>query len=136
MVVISVSLAGEMLRRLDGLVSEKGYSSRSEAIRDAVREVLSEYELAKMEQGRATATITVISGYERNDVDEKLTRLRHEYNELVTSNMHLHIDEEYCLEIFVVQGDYDKILSFIGKVRAVRGVQEVKYTLVPILGKT
>lgn len=134
--MISVSLTSDLLRRLDALVREKGYSSRSEVIRDAVREVLSEYELDKMEQGRATATITVISGYERSDVDERLTRLRHEYNELVTSNMHLHIGEEYCLEIFVVQGEFDKILSFIGKVRAVRGVQQVKYTLVPILEKT
>lgn len=136
MTVISVSLTSDLLRRLDALVREKGYSSRSEVIRDAVREVLSEYELDNMEQGRATATITVISGYERSDVDERLTRLRHEYNELVTSNMHLHIGEEYCLEIFVVQGEFDKILSFIGKVRAVRGVQQVKYTLVPILEKT
>jgi len=135
MTIISVSLTGDLLERLDTLVREKGYSSRSEAVRDAVREVLSEHELGRMEQGRVTATITVISGYERSDVDERLTRLRHEYDELVTSNMHLHIDGEYCLEIFVVQGEFREILNFIGRVRAVRGVQQVKYTLAPILGK-
>ncbi len=136
MTVISISLANDLLHRLDELVEDKGYSSRSEAIRDSVREILSEYELDKTEQGRATATITVISGYERHDVDERLTRLRHENNELVTSNMHLHIGEEYCLEIFVVQGESSKILGFIGRVRAIRGVQQVKYTIVPILAKS
>ena len=67
MVVISVSLTGELLRRLDGYVSEQGYSSRSEAIRDAIRDYLSDYELLKMRKGRIIATITVT----RKHTDEK-----------------------------------------------------------------
>jgi len=68
----------------------------------------------------------------RRDVDERLMRLRHNYNELVTGNMHIHLGGNYCLEVFITQGDVENILNFIGKVRAIRGVQQVKYTIVPI----
>lgn len=132
MPVISVSLTRELLRKLDEFIREKGYSSRSEAIRDAVRDALSEYELSRFERGRVVATITVISEHERHDVDERLMRLRHEYDEIVSSNMHIHLGKRYCLEIFITEGDAKEILNFIGRVRAMRGIQQVKYTLVPI----
>ena len=97
-----------------------------------MRDALSEYELSRFERGRVVATITVISEHERHDVDERLMRLRHEYDEIVSSNMHIHLGKRYCLEIFITEGDVKEILNFIGRIRAMRGIQQVKYTLVPI----
>ena len=57
MPIISVSLTSDLLRKLDNFMKERGYSSRSEAIRDAIRDSLSEYELSKFESGRVIATI-------------------------------------------------------------------------------
>ena len=111
---------------------ERGYSSRSEAIRDAIRDSLAEYDLNRLEKGWVTATITTICEYDRHEVDERLTRLRHDYDELVTNNMHIHLGKEYCLEIFVAQGEVEDVLNFIGRIRAMRGIQQVKYTLVPL----
>jgi len=135
MPIISVSLTKDLLRKLDDFMRERGYSSRSEAIRDAVRGFVAEYELSRFESGRITATITAVSEYERRDVQERLTRLRHEYDEIVTGNMHIHIGREYCLEIFIAEGELEKVLSFVGRVRAMRGVQQVKYTVTPISSK-
>lgn len=113
-------------------MKERGYSSRSEVIRDAIRDLISEYELSKFERGKAIVTITVISRHERRDVNEKLMRLRHEYDEIVSANMHIHLGREYCLEIFIAEGDIKDILDFIGRIRAMRGIYQVKYTIVPI----
>lgn len=132
MPVVSMSLTHELLRRLDVLIAEKSYSSRSEAIRDAIRTALAEYEVSRWERGTIAATITTISEYGRRDVDERLTWLRHEYDALVTGNMHIHLGSSYCLEVFIVQGAVADVLTFIGRVRAIRGVQQVKYTVVPI----
>jgi CopG family nickel-responsive transcriptional regulator len=129
--IVSISLTSDLLRKLDVLIKDKSYSSRSEAIRNAIRNSLSEYELNRLEKGRVAATITIISEYVRRDIDERLMRLRHEYNELVTGNMHLHLGIDYCLEVFIAQGDVEDVLNFIGRVRAIRGIQQVKYTLVP-----
>jgi len=133
MPVISISITSDLRRRLDAFMKEKGYSSRSEAIRDAVRASLAEYDLSRLEKGWVTATITTICDYNRHEVDERLTRLRHDYDELVTNNMHIHLGKEYCLEIFVAQGEVEDVLSFIGRIRAMRGIQQVKYTLVPLM---
>jgi len=131
MPVVSISLTRDLLRKLDDLIEDKSYSSRSEAIRDAIRNSLSEYELNRLEKGRVAATITTISEYGRRDVDERMMRLRHKFNELVTGNMHLHLGRNYCLEVFIAQGELEDVINFIGRVRAIRGVQQVKYTLVP-----
>ena len=132
MPIVSISLTSQLLRKLDRFVKEKGYSSRSEAIRDAIRDILSEYEISKLDSERVTATITVISELERRDVNEKLTRLRHEHDKIISGNMHIHLGKIYCLEIFITEGETEKVLNFIGRIRAIRGIQQVKYTMVPL----
>jgi CopG family nickel-responsive transcriptional regulator len=133
MPIVSISLTSELLKELDGFMKKQGYSSRSEAIRNAVRDILSEYELSNFEKGKVTSTITVISEHEKHDVDERLTRLRHEHDEIVSGNMHIHLGKTYCLEIFITEGQVDEVLNFIGRIRAMRGIQQVKYTIVPLI---
>jgi len=132
MPIISISLTSELLRKLDRFMKERGYSSRSEAIRDAIRDSLSEYELSRFKKGKVTATITVISEHERHNANERLMRLRHEHDEIISGNMHIHLGKTYCLEIFITEGDVRDILNFISKIRAMRGIHQVKYTMVPL----
>jgi CopG family nickel-responsive transcriptional regulator len=132
MPIVSISLTAELLKELDEFMNMKGYSSRSEAIRDAVRDILSEYELSRFERGKVTSTITVISEHEKHDVDERLTRLRHEHDQIISGNMHIHLGKTYCLEIFITEGQVEEVLNFIGRIRAIRGIQQVKYTIVPL----
>jgi CopG family nickel-responsive transcriptional regulator len=74
----------------------------------------------------------LISEHEKYDMDERLTRLRHEHDEIVSGNMHIHLGKTYCLEIFITEGQVDEVLNFIGRIRAMRGIQQVKYTIVPL----
>jgi len=132
MPIVSISLTSNLLRKLDRFMKERGYSSRSEAIRDAIRDFLSEYELGRFRRGKVTATITVISEHERRNANERLLRLRHEHDEIISGNMHIHLGKTYCLEIFITEGEIEDIMNFIGKIRAIRGIHQVKYTMVPI----
>jgi len=127
-----VSLTPELLEQLDEFVEKSGYSSRSEAIRLAVRDALSQFALQRLERGRVMATVTVISEKERRDINTRMMELRHGFDENIFGNMHLHMGVGYCVEIFLVQGDSEEVLDFISKVRAVRGIREAKYTLTPI----
>jgi CopG family nickel-responsive transcriptional regulator len=115
---------------------KRGYSSRSEAVRDAIRDTLSEYDLHSFEKGEITATITVISGHERHAVDERLMRLRHQHDDIVSGNLHIHLGQEYCLEIFITEGEAERVLDFIGRIRAMRGIQQVKFTMVPLVSRS
>ena len=132
MTVISVSLSPELLGRFDLFVKNTGYSSRSEAIRMAVRDTLSKFALERLEQGKVVSTVTVISEREQHALNSHLMDLRHEYDDSVFSNMHLHVGEGYCVEIFMVRDEYAKVLDFVSRVRALRGIREVNYTMTPI----
>lgn len=132
MTVISISLTPDLLVRLDELVESSGYSSRSEAIRLAVRDILSQFALQRLDRGAVVATVTVVSDRERRDVDVRLMELRHGFDEQVVSNMHFHVGRGSCIDIYIVRGGSDEVMEFISKVRAVRGISEVKYTMTPV----
>ena len=132
MPVISIALDEELLRKLDMLVKVEGFSSRSEAVREAVKNLISECELVKMKTGRMMASITVMYGYEERRVDQQLARIRHEYDELVTGNIHLHLGKLYCVEVFVVEGEVERVHEFITRLRGVKGLLQLRYTLLPV----
>ena len=133
MTVISVSLTNDLLERLDRFVIELGYSSRSEALRLAVRDVLNDYQLTKMQRGEVMSTITIISESHETTVHLGLMDLRNGFDELIFGNMHLHIEGGYCIEIFLVKGLSDKVLNFVNKSKAIRGVIEVNHTITPMI---
>jgi len=132
MTVISVSLTPELLTKLDKYVEKSGYSSRSEAIRTAVREALSQFTLQRLDRGQVVATVTVISDRERQDLNSSLMDLRHEFDESIFGNMHLHVGKGYCVEIFIIREETERVLDFVSRVRAIRGIREVKYAMTPV----
>ena len=132
MPVVSISLPTELLQRLDVFAREGGYSSRSEVIRQAVREVLSEYALTRSQRGWVMATATVIFIRERQGVSQRLMALRHVFEELISGNMHLHMGSNFCVEIFIAEGEAERVMEFLTRVRSIRDVQQVRYTMIPL----
>jgi len=126
MTVISITLPGELLTKFDEFMKTRGYYSRSEAFRDAIRNLIVESDIAKTETGEVAATIMITCDYARRDVDLRMTEVRHEFDDVVVENVHRHIDDKYCLEIFIAQGKNKRILDLIGRVRGMRGIQQVK----------
>jgi CopG family nickel-responsive transcriptional regulator len=104
----------------------RGYFSRSEAFRDAIRNLMSEAEIAKTSAEKVAATIMTTCDYNRKDVDIKITELRNEYDDVVIENIHRHIEGKYCLEIFVTQGNNGRILNLINRLRGMHGIQQVR----------
>ena len=132
MTVISVSLTNDLLDRLDQFVEESGYSSRSEALRLAIRDVLNEYNLTKIQRGELLSTVTIISHTEEVGAHLGLIDLRNGFDDLIFGNMHMHIEGGYCIEIFLVKGPSENIVSFVNKSKAIRGVIDVTHTVTPV----
>lgn len=132
MVIISVSIPDNLMKRLDRLMRERGYYSRSEAVRDALRSLILEAEVEKGEHERVAATIMVTCDYERRDVDLRMTKIRHEFDDVVIENLHRHIDNRYCLEVFIVEGPSDRVKSLLGRLRGMRGIYQVKSIILPL----
>ena len=132
MTVISLSMTPELLDRLDDFIEKSGYSSRSEAIRLAIRDALSQFALQRLEQGQVMATVTVQSDRERHVHGANLMALRHEFDDNIFSNTHFHLGSSYCMDVFIIRGPQKIVLDFIRKTKAIRGITEVKYTITPI----
>ena len=94
MTVISITLPSDLLKKFDEFSETRGYYSRSEAFRDAVRNIIAEAEVAKMNTGDVAATIMIICDYARRDVDLRLSEVRHEFDDLIIENVHRHIDDK------------------------------------------
>jgi CopG family nickel-responsive transcriptional regulator len=134
MTVISVSLTPELLERLDGFVEKMGFSSRSEALRLAVRDSLSQFSLQSMQRGQIMSTVTIISEIQSASSHLGILDLRNGFDDIIFGNMHLHIEEGLCIEIFLVKGDSETVMDFVARSKTVKGVQEVNYTLTPLEG--
>ena len=130
--MISITLPQDLLNKFDEFMKTRGYFSRSEAFRDAIRNLLSEAEIAKSSTGNASATVMTTCDYARKDVDLKISELRHEFDDVVIENVHRHINGKYCVEIFVAEGNNDRILNLVNRLRGMHGIQQVRAMFMPL----
>jgi CopG family nickel-responsive transcriptional regulator len=130
--VISITLPQDLLTKFDEFIKTRGYFSRSEAFRDAIRNLLSEAEIAKSSTGNVAATVMTTCDYARKDVDLKISELRHEFDDVVIENVHRHINGKYCVEIFVTEGNNDRILNLVNRLRGMHGIQQVRAMFMPL----
>ncbi|MFC1650862.1 nickel-responsive transcriptional regulator NikR [Candidatus Latescibacterota bacterium] len=125
-----VSIGESLLEKYDALIDDKGYTNRSEAIRDLIRDKLVESEW-KNDAGidNAIGTITIVYDHHTREVGDKLTDIAHNFHDLVISNMHVHLTHSSCLEVMVVKGAGDQIRNFADKVISIRGVKHGKLVI-------
>jgi len=132
MSVVSVSMPEELLKSIDQFADDHGYTGRSEVLREAGRNLLSEFDDQKLKDRELMGVVTVIFDYETTDVEEKMMHLRHEHEEMVASNFHSHVGEQHCMELFVLEGSLEDISTFVGKIRATRDTLTIDYSVVPV----
>ncbi len=125
---IGVSLPSNLLRKFDGIIQGRGYSSRSEGIRDAIRAYIVEYEWMERESGEEIGTITYLYDHDQRGLGDELTNVQHRYIEMIRSSTHIHLDHENCFEVIVIQGDAKKIKTLAENIMSLKGVKHVKLT--------
>jgi len=134
MTVVSVSMPEELLDSVDGFADEHGYTGRSEVVREAARNLLTEFDDDQLEGRHLMGTVTVLFDFESSDVEQEMMQLRHEHEELVTSHVHNHVGDHYCMELFVLEGKLEEISAFVGSVRATQDTLSLDYSVTPVDG--
>ncbi|WP_254545157.1 CopG family ribbon-helix-helix protein [Halomarina pelagica] len=132
MTVVSVSMPESLLERLDEFAEEHGYTGRSEVVREAARNLLGEFEDKRLEDRDLMGVVTVLFNYETTAVEERMMKLRHEHESLVASNVHNHVGDHYCMELFILEGTLQEISTFVGKIRATKDTLTVDYSVIPV----
>jgi CopG family transcriptional regulator, nickel-responsive regulator len=127
---IGVSLDEELLCQFDEVIEEKGYTNRSEAMRDLIRETLvkREWESATDDKSRI-AVVTIVYDHDEHELGHKLTHIQHDSHDLIISTMHVHMDERNCLEVQILKGAAADIVRLGNTLISTRGVKMGKLTL-------
>lgn len=122
-----VSIDGDLLTKFDEQIARKGYTNRSEALRDLIRDNLVAEEWASGKEN--VGTITLVYDHHTPDLNQTMTHLQHSFPGEIRSVLHIHMDHNNCLEVLVVQGEGKFIKGLADQLISLRGIKHGKLTM-------
>ncbi|MGD8564814.1 MAG: nickel-responsive transcriptional regulator NikR [Candidatus Bathyarchaeota archaeon] len=129
---VGITFPPELLKDLDKIVTDMGYKSRSKAIHDTVRTFVNEQKWLSDVQGNKAGSITMMYHHEMRELESDLTNTQHQFESIICASMHVHISEEKCLETIAVRGRAEEIKQLVDRLKARRGVEEVRLNIFSI----
>ena len=117
-----VSMEKELLKSFDQLISHKGYNNRSEAIRDLARAELVRQTWEKTDDTQV-AVLGIVYEHEHSGLLHRLTHLQHEHQHLITTSLHIHLNDENCMEVLILQGKGKALKKFADNILSIKGVK-------------
>lgn len=123
MAIISISLSEDLLRDFDEALASRGFRSRSDAVREAMRSFVDETEWDRTD-GENQIVITMV--YDEGGPRGELSVLQHRYEE-IQMMLHLHLEKGQCMEVFIARGPNYRLREILSKIRKVKGVRSIRF---------
>jgi CopG family nickel-responsive transcriptional regulator len=128
LVRFSVSLEADLLEQFDRYCREGRYATRSEAIRQLLRETLTSHACASDAQD-AAATLTLVYDHHRTHLTERLLELQHRHTDMVVATTHVHLDHNHCLEVILLRGQAGALQQVASELRGLKGIHNGQLVL-------
>ena len=125
---VGISLPENLLNKFDEIILHRGYSSRSEGVRDAIRSYIVNFEWMSDVQGERVGVITIVYAHSQRGLEDNLTEIQHEFGGLIQSSLHVHLDHDNCLEVVVLRGEGQDVRKAAERMMSLKGVKHVKLT--------
>jgi len=125
---VGISLPENLLNKFDEIILQRGYSSRSEGVRDAIRGYIVNFEWMSDVQGERVGVITIVYSHSQRGLEDNLTEIQHDFGGLIQSSLHVHLDHDNCLEVIVLRGEGQDVRKAAEKMMSLKGVKHVKLT--------
>ena len=125
--VISVSVPEKLLERVENSIREQGFANRSEIVRQALRTFIMESRSLRELEGEIAASITII--YKRGANKGQISEIQHSFGDIISTFLHAHIEEDYCLEVIVVKGEADTIRKLVEAFRTNEQINQIKVSI-------
>jgi len=126
-----VSMDEELLREFDALIARRGYSVRSEAIRDLIREELAR-QAAADPGAEVAASLTILYDHHDFERSNPLNRLQHQHHGIIVCTTHVHLDEHTCLEVIILRGKSSEVRAAADALVSRRGVRQGHLSCIPV----
>jgi CopG family nickel-responsive transcriptional regulator len=131
---IGISLPKNLLDRFDEILNYRGYSSRSEGIRDAIRTYITYYKWMADVKGEREGVITMVYDHDQRGLLVTITDIQHEFNTIIKASLHSHVTHDRCLEVILVHGDGSQLKALAERLMSQKGVESVKLTTIQLEG--
>ena len=119
-----VSVEEILLESFDQLIADQGYDSRSEALRDLMRDALVKSRLEYLpEDAEALASLTLVYDHHATDLNDKMNELQHDNHNLIVSVLHVHVSHDDCMEVIVLRGAVKEIRELSDGLLSLKGVK-------------
>ena len=128
---ISLSVSQELLEDFDHQAKSLGHPTRSKAVSEAMREFSTnrKWEIAK--KGEVPGVIIVTYNHHSRGINRALTELQHDYPDIVSATMHIHLSKHNCLEVIAFRGEADRVRSLSKMLQSQKGVLDLKLMTSP-----
>jgi CopG family nickel-responsive transcriptional regulator len=127
-----VSIEKDLLEVFDKIIEEKGYNSRSEAIRDIIRDYIVR-EKWNIKKEKVVGSISLVYEHDVYGLADKLTDIQHHYHDVIISTLHVHFDEKNCLEVILVRGKVEKIKKLYDELSSLKWVRHTNISITDII---
>jgi CopG family nickel-responsive transcriptional regulator len=118
---VTISLETALLDAFDRRNEAKGYTTRSEAIRDLIRDRLIREE-GEQREGEQVAVVMLVYDHHARELAARLIDKQHHHHDLVVSSLHVHLGERHCLEVSVLRGPVGEVRHLGDDLLATKGV--------------
>jgi len=125
---IGVALDADLLEKFDQLIEQRGYSNRSEAFRDLIRNELVE-EAWKSPESEVVGSVTLVYDHHVRQLSDKLLDVQHDHHDAILSTLHVHLDHHNCLEVLLVKGKAADVQRIANALISTKGVKHGRLTL-------
>jgi len=119
---IGVAIDSKLLEKFDQHIAQRGYTNRSEAFRDLIRDELVQ-KIAESPESSVVGTVTLVYDHHVRMLSDKLIDLQHEYHQAILSTLHVHLDHDNCLEVLVVRGKAGAVQKIADALISTKGVK-------------
>lgn len=129
LVRFGVSIDQQLLENYDRLIAERGYATRSEALRDLIRDALIAQRVETQTETRALGSLTLVYDHHARNLAQEMGAIQHDFHENILSVMHLHVSHDDCLEIIALSGVVARLVELANRLLSLKGIKNGKLFL-------
>ena len=125
---IGVAIDSDLLEKFDQHIARRGYTNRSEAFRDLIRDELVDV-ASESPESNVIGSVTLVYDHHVRMLSDRLTDLQHDSYHNIVSTLHVHLDHDNCLEVLVVRGKAADVRRIADALISTKGVKHGRLTI-------
>jgi CopG family nickel-responsive transcriptional regulator len=132
---VTITLDDDLMAEIDRIIAARSYQNRSEAIRDLARAGIQQAAQEGDKTRPCVAALVYVYDHAARDLAKRLTETFHHHHDMSMATLHVHLDNDHCMEITALKGNSGEVQHFADHVIAERGIRHGKLVMIPVDGE-